>query len=77
MFTLHNSRFTLIPGGEGSFWKGSGEEGEIGQSESGKSHSFSALKESVYLPAKKGKHIFILGKQTSHFPKKMMATIPV
>lgn len=28
------------------------------------------------MPARKGKHIFIFGKQTSHFQRKMTASIP-
>lgn len=36
-----------------------------------------ALMESVYLPANKGKHVFILGKQISHFQREMTTTIPV
>lgn len=51
--------------------------GEVGRSELGELHSSLLVKESVYLPAKKGEHIFILGKKTSRFQRKMTATIPV
>lgn len=72
MFTLHNSRFTWIRGWEGASWKGSGWGAGGDRAEwVGKITFILTLKDSVYLPAKKGKHIFILGKQASHFPKKI------
>lgn len=52
-------------------------EGQVGWNESGESHSSLLWRKSVHLPVKKGKHVFILGKQTSHFPRKMTATVPV